>query len=367
VTNELMLRDIHSQGDALAQGLNSLRADARGMGRPTYDRVVLSGSGDSYIAAVAVEALFQHHLTTPVVARTSLDASRYRRPVASDLVVAISVSGEAARTVELGKRARVAGATTVAVTAAADSSLATSVDHVFAIPAPIDRSIPHSRDYAVTMLALGCLLERLCGDALPELEALPVIVPDLVATSLELLAGLPPTAGRTWFLGAGPDRATAMYGSLKFWEAAGLESWWDDLEEFGHGSQLMARPGDRAVLIADGPGCQRAVEMLPGLRTMGLEVLLVGGSALAGHDVLHVLTGGRVGPLWHPFVSTPPLQVLTYVEANHRDLDVSVPLDGQAHGPAYDQVHVEWVKQSRIVLGDEPSSPAQLRTPEGSS
>jgi glutamine---fructose-6-phosphate transaminase (isomerizing) len=366
VTNELMLRDILSQGDALAEGLDLLRRDARAMKTPAYDRLVLSGSGDSYIAAVAVEALFQEHLATSVLALTSLDASRYRCPVASDLVVAISVSGAAARTVELAQRARRAGAMTVAVTAAADSPLATSVDDVLVIPEPIDRSIPHSRDYAVTMLALGCLLERLCGEALPQLQTLPVLIPELVATSFELLAELPPAAGRTWFLGAGPDRATAMYGSLKFWEAAGLESWWDDLEEFGHGSQLMARPGDRAVLIADGGGCQRATEMLPGLRAMGLEVLLVGGSGLAGEDVRHVPTGDRVGPLWHPFVSTPPLQVLTYLEANNRNLDVSVPLDGQAHGPAYDRVHADWVKQSRIVLGDDPSSPAQLSTPGGS-
>jgi glucosamine 6-phosphate synthetase-like amidotransferase/phosphosugar isomerase protein len=366
VSNARMLRDILSQGDALADGLDRLRSEARAMRGPAYDRVVLSGSGDSYIAAVAVEALFQHHLTTPVLALTSLDASRYRCPVANDLVVAISVSGEAARTVELARRAHLAGATTVAITAAVGSSLATSVDHVLVIPEPIDRSIPHSRDYAVTLLALGCLLERLCGDVLPELEALPVLVPGLVATSLELLAELGPVEGRTWFLGAGPDRATAMYGSLKFWEAAGLESWWDDLEEFGHGSQLMARPGDRAVLIADGAGCQRATEMLPGLQAMDLEVLLVGGSALAGHEVPHVLTGDRIGPLWHPFVSTPPLQVLTYIEANNCDLDVSVPLDGQAHGPAYDRVHMEWVKQSRIVLGDHSSSHERPRTPGGS-
>lgn len=345
-----MLRDMQSQREALAEGIPSLRAAATRLPPRSYQRVVISGSGDSFIAALAVEGLFSQHLDIPVLGLTALDASRFRRPEPTDLTVVISVSGEVSRGIELVRAGRAAGATVVAVTASEQSTLARSSDLVLVLPTPIERSIPHSRDYSVTLLALACVLEQLCGQRFDEVDALPALIGDAVPVALEQVKDLVTSSGRTWFLGAGPDRATAMYGSMKYWEAAGMESWWDDLEEFGHGSQLMARPGDRAVVVAAGAGGQRGIEMIPGLRKMGLEVVLVGGAGFTGHGVPHLMTSDDVDQWWHPFVSSVPLQALTYVEANHRGLDVSVPLHGQPHAVAYDDVHVEWTKESQIVL-----------------
>ncbi len=353
-TDPVMLRDIRSQGEALAEGLLLSRTHAAALDLPPVRRVMLTGSGDSFIAALAMQALYQDHLDLSVEAIPSLDASRYRSPDVGDLVVVLSVSGEVARTIEVAARARAAGATTVAITAAAESSLATGCDAVIPIPAPIDRAIPHSRDYTVTLLALVCLLEEIASTSFVELDAMPELIADAVERSLTAAPDLVTSGGsRTWFLGAGPDRATAMFGALKYWEAAGMPAWWDDLEEFGHGSQLMAEPGDRVVVVAHGPGSQRAIEMLPGLREMGLNVVLVGGSHMRADPWPHLFTSDALDPRWHPFISCVPLQALTYVEARARGLDVGVPLFGQAHGPAYDQVHVAWTKDSRIVLGEE--------------
>jgi glucosamine--fructose-6-phosphate aminotransferase (isomerizing) len=353
VSNEVMLRDMQSQREALAEGIPTLRAAAAQLSLQSYRRVIISGSGDSFIAAVAVEGLFQQHLDIPVLGVPALDASRFRRPEPTDLTVVISISGEVSRGIELARAGRAAGATVIAVTASAHSTLAQSSDLVLLLPKPIDRSIPHSRDYSVTLLALACVLERLCGKRFDEVDALPALVGDAVPVALGQVKGLVTASGRTWFLGAGPDRGTAMYGSMKYWEAAGLESWWDDLEEFGHGSQLMAKPGDRAVVVAAGPGCQRGIEMIPGLQKMGLEVVLVGGAAFAGHGTPHLRTSDDVDQWWHPFVSSVPLQALTYVEANRRGLDVSVPLHGQPHAATYDDVHVEWTKHSQILEREE--------------
>jgi glucosamine--fructose-6-phosphate aminotransferase (isomerizing) len=356
-TDPAMLRDIRSQGEALTEGLVLSRTHAASLDlRPTH-RVMLTGSGDSFIASLAIQALYQDHLAVPVEAIPSLDASRYRPPGVGDIAVVLSVSGEVARTIEVATRARAAGATTVAVTAAIGSTLAAGCDAVIPIPEPIDRTIPHSRDYSVTLLALACLLEVLASTSFPELDAMPELIDDTVERSLGAVPDLV-TSGvaRTWFLGAGPDRATAMFGALKYWEAAGMPAWWDDLEEFGHGSQLMARPGDRAVVIARGPGSQRALEMVPGLRQMGLDVVLVGGSEMRAVPAPHLFTSEALDARWHPFVSCVPIQALTYVEARARGLDVAVPLFGQAHGPSYEQVHTAWTKESRIVLGEEDPS-----------
>ncbi len=352
VINDLMLEDILSQSEALAEGLPSLRRQVRAAGLPEPRRVVLTGSGDSYIAPVALHSLFRDRIAVPVMPLPSLDASRYLGPSEGDLVVVVSVSGEVARTIEAARRSHAAGGFTVAITADGGSTLATSSDCALVIPRPIDRSIPHSRDYSVTLLALACLLESLAAASFPQLDGLPEIVDEVVRRSLETVAEVPTTAGRTWFLGAGPDRGTAMFGALKYWEAAGLEAWWDDLEEFGHGSQLMARPGDRAVLIAAGPGAQRSVEMASGLERMGMDVLLVGGSEMVDGDRAHLRTVEAPDPLWHPFVSCVPTQALALAEAEARGLDVSITLAGRAHGPTFDEVHKEWTKRSAVVLAD---------------
>jgi glucosamine--fructose-6-phosphate aminotransferase (isomerizing) len=316
------------------------------------ERVILTGSGDSLIAAAATQALFQGILERPILAIPSLDAGRYVSIGRGDLVVILSVSGEVARTIEVAHRLVPSGAVGVAITAAVDSTLASLCDVVISLPEPINRTIPHSRDYSVMLAALACLLEVLADERFSELDRLPEIVADVVARSLESAQHLTPPSGRTWFLGAGPDRATAMFGALKFWEAAGMEAWWDDLEEFGHGSQLMARPGDRAVLIAAGPGTQRALEMTSGLGRMGLDVVAVGRSEMAHGDLPHLFTTDDLDHRWHPFVGCVPLQALTYVEAHARGLDVSVPLFGQAYGTVYDEVHLEWTRGSRIMQTD---------------
>ncbi|MGH3626698.1 MAG: SIS domain-containing protein [Sciscionella sp.] len=349
--NTSFLEDIQTQ----PQVLRDATADLRQQASPLPDlsparRIVLTGSGDSYIAAVAVAPLFEHRLEIAVKALPGLDASGYHGWRPGDVLVAASVSGEVRRSVEAAERAHANHGVTIAITSDQRSTLARGCDYRLITPPPLDRSIPHARDYTTALLALAALLERLLGRALPELDAWPEAVEETLASAFQVLQDLPPVAGRTWFLGAGPDRATARYGALKFWEAAGLEAWWDDLEEFAHGSLLMARPGDRAVLVSSGPGSDRAGEMMPGLLKMGMFPITVGPEPIA-HDAVHLVAPALGDATWQPFTSCLPLQVMTFVEARLRGLDVSVLLHGQAHAAAYEQVHVAWVKQDVPLQG----------------
>lgn len=355
-----MLLDIRSQPAAIAEGLPSLRRQMRDLlPLDPPGRIVLTGSGDSLIAALAIQSLFRERCEAEVLAVPSLDASRYLDHRRDDLIVVASVSGGVTRSLEVAHRARAAGCTTIAITANGASPLAETCGRTLVIPPPIDRTIPHSRDYSVTLLAFACLLEGLAGVSLPALDGLADAHASLIERSFASVESLARSrsAGRTWFLGAGPDRATAMFGALKFWEAAGMEAWWDDLEEFGHGSQLMARPGDRVVLIASGLGVRRAIEIVPGLEAMGTEVVLAGQDAIRVDGRPWLSTDAGFDGPWHPFVACVPLQVLTYVEATALRLEVSVPLFGKPHGLAYDEVHTEWTQRGEIMLdGREPAS-----------
>ena len=222
VINEAMRRDMLSQGAALddgsvvtALGGNSAENTLVQPRRHHRQRRLV------YRSYRGRGACFSATSTFPCSRCLRSTHSRYRRPQPMDLTVVVSVSGEVSRGIEVAEAARAEGATVVAVTASAQSSLARSSDVVIATPAPIDRSIPHCRDYSATLVALACVLEALCGRRFGELDAYPSVVAELVQSALRDAASLVTTSGRTWFLGAGPDRATAMYGSMKYWEAAG--------------------------------------------------------------------------------------------------------------------------------------------------
>jgi glucosamine 6-phosphate synthetase-like amidotransferase/phosphosugar isomerase protein len=153
-----------------------------------------------------------------------------------------------------------------------------------------------------------------------------------------------------WFLGSGPDRGTAAYGALKFWEGGGQLSWWDDLEEFAHGSQLQARPGDDVVLLATGRARSRAAEMVSGLLRMEMRPLVItDGELLPG-----VANGDQFqlpafdDPLMAGFYSCIPVQAISYTYASSRGVDVLVPMGGEPFGQTYEDVHNEWMRKSTV-------------------
>src|SRR6266446_3307246 len=352
--NELMLREMQAQPVTLAQGLPDVRRQVDLLPKFVVDRVILVGSGDSALACQAVENLFGHTLSIPTLALSSLTAARYLSTTATDLVVLTSVSGESVRTIEAARAARACGAATLAVVADPASRLVRACDAGLVMPAPISRATPHTRDYTSTLLALCVIGEHLSTGPWAFIEEWVAITKTLVPRAIEWASGVAVKASneRVWFLGSGPDRATAAYGALKFWESGGSLAWSDDLEEFAHGSLLQARPGDDVVMLATGRSRSRAAEMLPGLALMGMNVLII-----TDQDTLRGVEGARqfrvprldVAPQT-AMVTCFPVQALAYRYASARSIDVLVPMNGAAYGPTFEAVHRAWVRSGAIEV-----------------
>jgi glucosamine 6-phosphate synthetase-like amidotransferase/phosphosugar isomerase protein len=220
------------------------------------------------------------------------------------------------------------------------------------MPEPLTRHTPHSRDYTLTLLALAVLLERLAQERFEPLDRWPEVTRDVLGRAFAELPGWVDDSPQTIFLGAGPDRATARYGALKFWEGGAMRAIWDELEEFAHGSQLMAVPGQSAVLIGGAEAIDRAEEFLSGLRRMEIAARLVTDRAGRGLERFTVPDLG--GASWMPLVSCLPLQVLTYLTVQRRGIDLSLEMGGAPYGPLYGEMHVEWTKHS--VIDPNPGS-----------
>ena len=124
-----------------------------------------------------------------------------------------------------------------------------------------------------------------------------------------------------------------------------MEAWWDDIEEFAHGSRLMARPEQRVFLIASAAASDRATEMLPGLEQMGMNTQMITDLPNPAAGIVLPCLGADE---WFPLLGCFPLQTLTHVEAMRRGVDVMLPLGGRSFGQTFLDVHTEWTKHSRL-------------------
>ena len=234
-------------------------------------QIILTGSGDSYFAALAAAPALRAWTGLPVNAMVSMEASRYvdngRPPLSGRnrglLVIAISSSGEVARLIEAVQRLRALGALTVAITADNHSRLGQAAESVLNIAIPPAGTGPGARSYIASLLGvlhLGIrLAEMLMCMTMDEADRLRRDLKQLdePLTRLPALC-IEPVAEfvRGWdsvfavdCLGSGPGLASASYAAAKLVEAAGLHAAPQDAEEFHHLNYFVDDPRHVPVIV----------------------------------------------------------------------------------------------------------------------
>ena len=298
-----MRQEIFGQPALMAELLPSLRSAAADCQRPS-GRVFAGGCGDGFFAAGAMAGLFAE-AGIDYRPASALELAFHTRFRQGDTVILASVSGGTRRTVQAARRARRAGARTVAVTCDEGSRLAAACDEGLVLRyQPLSRRTPHTADYLATLLGLAALVEAYAGNRDDALDALPAALNRCLADgaqlALEAGSAFDPAA-KVFVLGQASNLATAQYIAAKFHEAGGLTALWSETENFVHGMNFMVEPEDLAIVIGgDGPGAFRAREILPGLGRLSRNVVGIGG----GFDS----TGRSVVPIDVP-VLRPALSV----------------------------------------------------------
>ena len=131
-------------------------------------RVVLTGSGDSLFAAIALAPVFRRWTGLPTEGRTAMEqASAITLTLlsAEDLVVSISNSGSSSRAREVVLLAKDRGAMTVGVTGSVTGELARNAARVIhrpirediGLPAYYGRCLCNFAEYLAVLYALYCL------------------------------------------------------------------------------------------------------------------------------------------------------------------------------------------------------------------
>ena len=293
---------------ALSAAANALRA---------ADRVWLAGVGSSWHAALVGEHLLGSvgGLGARVRAVVASEWTAYGPSLQSgEAVIAVSHRGSRV-TAEAVTRGADRGATTIALTARGVTLAGAT--HAIQTCEP-ESSGAHSVGYTSALAALA-LLAAETGRADATRRALGGL-PDLIALLLgqELWDDLGARLAmrrQFWFVGGGPNVATAREGALKLSETAWLPAVAFDPESFLHGASAALEADDALILIVPpGPARARTFDVARAARAIGAEVLALAreddgeAAALAGE----IIALPEVDEALSPIPAVIPLQLLAY-------------------------------------------------------
>lgn len=302
----------------------------------SLQKIILTGCGDSYAAAMAMKTSFEQLTSLPVEVVTAVDLARYYNPTLlgtspnNPLVVVVSNSGEGARIGEAVQRVRKYGALVLGITKSAYTLLGRHSSAVVPLSIPPAVSAPGTRSYLVAEMALlllairigevrGCytmdVAMEMRYDMLAQADSLEALLPDM---DKEMLALAKEWKGmEAWdFVGAGPDYATAWFGHAKVMEATGQYSMHINSEEWLHLNFFMRKSrviGTVVVASSSNAALSRTQEMILYAKKLKRPLLVITDKRLPALDsegVRQVITPSTAFASSFPIVQFSPICLL---------------------------------------------------------
>ncbi len=314
--------------DAIYAQPGALRLLTRGQGEAiegaaarlaAMEHVLLCGIGTSWHATLVGELLFAHvgGLGHRVRAFHSFEFTSYwPGPDARTGAVVVSHRGSKRYSLEALQKAKASGGVGVAITGKGHEGLA-AADYVLRTVEQ-ESSAAHTVSYTSALAFLATLAATVGRDAevRHELEEIPDMLALLLAQeSWDELAGR--FAGRRsyWFVGGGPNTATAYEAALKMSEANHSTALGFNCEQFLHGPWAALDAEDVVFLIAPpGPSRERCLAVARVATEVGAALV-----ALAPEDdrdlaalATETIAIPPVSELLSPILTVVPLQLFTY-------------------------------------------------------
>ena len=282
-----LYRSIHAQPQAVRELLTDWDTPTQAAERlaPT-GRILLAGIGTSFHAAVVGEYLLRL-AGAEAWALRSFEFVTYPRPLRSDDgVIVISHRGSKLHSNRAVERATQARVLTVGITGkntkmqGADITIETVEQ---------DPSSTHSISYVAALTRVAQIAARLSAlkgrtEVAERLEQglaqLPTLMEDILAREdavRQIAQEAVTQQRRLYFVGAGPNAATAPEGALKAKEAAYVTAEGFELEQAIHGPQVAFESSDLLIPISvRGAAQARLTDFLLALSEIGSRVWLVG-------------------------------------------------------------------------------------------
>jgi glucosamine--fructose-6-phosphate aminotransferase (isomerizing) len=344
-----MLKEIHEQPDAVSDTLrgrllvdsNDVTLDGQELGEEPQ-RLTILACGTSFHAGLVGKFLVENIARIPCEVDLASEF-RYREPVVrkTDLVVAISQSGETADTLAALKEAKARGARTLAICNVVDSAIARASDFVLYTHAGPEIGVASTKCFTAQLAALavlaiylgrrnGALADGPAADLIGELVQMPHKMSDtLKATGdLRVLARKYMHARDFLFLGRGTNYPIALEGALKLKEISYIHAEGYAAGEMKHGPIALIDDGMPVVVIVpQGKGYDKVLSNLAEVRAREGHVIAV---ATKGDETIKsfcedVVWVEDAQALLQPLLTVLPLQLLSYSVAVARGTDVDQP------------------------------------------
>ena len=276
-------------------------------------RVILTGCGDSYCAAVAAKPVFENTESfkgtgmlpgTPTEALRNIEFTRYYNtylgwdPLQVDryLVGAVSVSGNPVRPREALQRINELGGHSVAFTNNATGLFAQTAQHTIDFQmAPSENAVPNVRSYQASLWSLmtfGLYMSACKGQmsweeadrqrlaALKYVNAFKANVLDEIEEHAFEISSKWEADGieQMEFIGDGADYATAFFGSAKMVESFGGLTTYDDSEDWCHINYFNRKPdkiGTFIIANTTSPAFSRELETISVSAEMGRPTVVI--------------------------------------------------------------------------------------------
>lgn len=376
-----MLKEIYEQADAVADTISGhmLREEGVDLGIEGeldeaalvgIGRIVIVACGTSYHAGVIGRYAIEEWARIPVECDIASEY-RYRNPVvgASDLVVGISQSGETADTLAAMREARARGAKVLAITNVAGSQATREADGVLYTCAGLEIGVAATKTFVcqvALIYLLGLRLAELRGTLEPprlaeligEMRRLPHRITEVLGTPAQaagaddnvasngsgagdggagatgMLAQVTSVAEEHWdkdfffYIGRHIGLPVALEGALKLKEISYVATDAYAAGEMKHGPIALLDESTPVVCVAtDSPVLDKMISNMQEVRARGAHVIALasaGNGKVAPHAEV-VLEIPAVDWMLQPILAVIPLQLLAYVIARRRGLNVDQP------------------------------------------
>ncbi len=344
-----MYDSIREQPGRVARVLETQREviDRAALAAASKTRLIFAGIGTSLHAALCGEHFLRHLSGGRARAQVEQSFELVHYPYAlssDDALIVASHRGWKNFSVEAVRRAKAAGALTIAVTGFDGGDGIRTADHV--IPTcEQEISFAHTKSYttaqaALALLAIGIAERHACLKDSAAARAALARVPQCMTEALALedkarrIAREIARKERLFFIGAGPSWATATEGALKVKEATYFAAEGMETEQFLHGPFAEADSRCAAVLIFTGGSADaRAAEAWAALGEVGaLRVAVASQGSAANISGEHRLDVPALPEWLSSLVHVVPIQLLSYFLALERGAN---PDTGREDQPAH--------------------------------
>lgn len=307
------------------------------------DRIVIVACGTSWHAGLVGEYLFEELARIPVEVEYASEF-RYRNPVInpSDVVIAISQSGETADTLAALKLAKERGAFIYGICNVVGSSIARLTDSGTYTHAGPEIGVASTKAFTTQLTVLTLLAlhlghkkgtidhttyKKLCQNL--------ALVPDLVAKTIEMtkdkvieIAQEYKDVSNCIYLGRGYNFPVALEGALKLKEISYIHAEGYPAAEMKHGPIALIDENMPVIFLAPSKGhYEKVVSNAQEIKARKGKIIAIVTendtqmSSLADHT----LEIPEVDEIFSPILSVIPLQLLSYHIATMRGCNVDQP------------------------------------------